>query len=156
MQDAKSILLENDGNKFAAIKAFMTNYGTDIDTAASYINRAYIILDAPNTTVAYCEPKPQEEPMLPAPPKESEPHEVVVKEYVVDTKPEPTSGQIAAKIIDGIVFFLFSCAVSFIRICIKVFTFMFLFFVHCFLAIVLIFFTDKYTKSRKRSYWDRW
>jgi hypothetical protein len=150
LQAAKAILLDNDGNKFAAIKAFMAQYGTDIDTAASYINQAYIMLDVPNATVAYCEPNPQ--PMLPAPPIQED---TEVKEYVVETKPTPTSGQIAAKIIDGIVFLLFSCAVNFLRLCIKVFTFMFLFFVHCFLAIVLIFFTDKYTK-KKRSYWDRW
>ena len=149
LQAAKAILLDNDDNKFAAIKAFMTQHGVDIDTAANYINQAYSALDAPTP------PEVHSTPMLPAAPIEPEPHEVVVREYVVETKPQPEQNnhKVGLAILDAIVFSLFSCAVTFLRICIKVFTFMFIFCAQCFLAILLVFFSDKYTKKR-HNYWD--
>lgn len=152
LQAAKSILLESDGNKFAAIKAFMAQYGTDIDTAASYINKAYIILDVPTP------PEVHSTPMLPTAPIEpEEPHEVVVKEYVVETKPQPESSSNAGLIIYAILASLAKAAWELGWLFLKIVlycVFILPFKVATFL--LLLFYTDKAINSRKRSYWDRW
>ena len=166
LQAAKSILLESDGNKFAAIKAFMAQYGTDIDTAASYINQAYIILDVPNTTVAYCEPNPQ--PMLPAPPVQEDP---VTQEYSTATQPvemkeyvvEETTGQ---KVVTGLKvgFGIFAVLVYLAKAAVEIGWVLLKLFLYVFVVLpfkivtffLLLFYTDKAINSRKRSYWDRW
>lgn len=164
LQAAKAILLDNDGNKFAAIKAFMAQQGTDIDTAASYINQAYIILDVPNTTVAYCEPKP----MPPAPPVQEDP---VPQEYSIETQPvemkeyvvEETTGQ---KVVTGlkvgfgifaVLVYLAKAAVEIGWVLLKLFLYVFVVLPFKILTFfLLLFYTDKAINSRKRSYWDRW
>ena len=164
LQAAKAILLDNDGNKFAAIKAFMTQQGTDIDTAASYINQAYIILDVPNTIVAYCEPKP----MPPAPPVQEDP---VPQKYSIETQPvemkeyvvEETTGQ---KVVTGLKvgFGIFAVLVSLAKAAVEIGWVLLKLFLYVFVVLpfkiltffLLLFYTDKAINSRKRSYWDRW
>ena len=156
--------MDNDGNKFAAIKAFMTQQGTDIDTAASYINQAYIILDVPNTIVAYCEPKP----MPPAPPVQEDP---VPQKYSIETQPvemkeyvvEETTGQ---KVVTGlkvgfgifaVLVYLAKAAVEIGWVLLKLFLYVFVVLPFKILTFfLLLFYTDKAINSRKRSYWDRW
>ena len=151
LQAAKSILLESDGNKFAAIKAFMAQYGTDIDTAANYINQAYSALDAP------APPEVHSTPLLPAAPIEPEPHEVVVREYVVETKPQSESSSNVGLIIFAILASLAKAAWELGWLFLKIVlycVFILPFKVATFL--LLLFYTDKAINSRKRSYWDRW
>ena len=146
LQAAKAILLDNDGNKFAAIKAFMTQEEADIDTAASYINQAYTSLDSPSTSVSsstamvpYC-PPPQEE--------------VVVREYVVDSqaKPEPesTAGLIIVAILASLAKTAWELGWLFLKIVLYC-VFILPFKVATFL--LLFFYTDKAINRRRRDYW---
>lgn len=151
LQAAKAILLDNDGNKFAAIKAFMTQEGANIDTAANYINQAYSALDAP------APPEVHSTPMLPAAPIEPEPHEVVVREYVVEAKPQPEPSSNAGLIIYAILASLAKAAWELGWLFLKIVlycVFILPFKVATFL--LLLFYTDKAINSRKRNYWDRW
>ena len=141
LQAAKSILLENDGNKFAAIKAFMAQQGTDIDTAASYISQAYSALDSP---------APQ--PMLPAAPPDPEPHEVVVKEYVVKARPEPEVN--AGLVIYAIIASIAKAAIELGWLFLKILLYCVFILPFTVLTFLLIFFyADKAMSRRKRDYW---
>ena len=146
LQAAKSILLDNDGNKFAAIKAFMAQQGTDIDTAASYINQAYISLDSPSTSV------PSSTAMVPyCPPPQKE---VVVREYVVDSHPQPEPESTAGLIIFAILASLAKTAWELGWLFLKIVlycVFILPFKVATFL--LLFFYTDKAINRRRRDYW---
>ena len=147
-QAAKAILLDNDGNKFAAIKAFMAQEGADIDTAANYINQAYSVLDTPTP------PKVHSTPMLPAAPIEPESHEVVVREYMVETKTQPEQGSTAGLIIVAILASLVKTAwelgwlfLKIVLYCVFILPFKIATF------LLLFFYTDKAINRRRRDYW---
>ena len=146
LQAAKAILLDNDGNKFAAIKAFMTQQGTDIDTAASYINQAYTSLDSPSTSA------PSSTAMVPyCPPPQKE---VVVREYVVDSQPKPEPESTAGLIIFAILASLAKTAWELGWLFLKIVlycVFILPFKVATFL--LLFFYTDKAINRRRRDYW---
>ena len=146
LQAAKAILLDNDGNKFAAIKAFMTQHGTDIDTAASYINHAYTSLDSPSTS------EPSSTAMVPyCPPPQKE---VVVRENVVDSQPKPepesTAGLIIVTILASLAKTAWELGWLFLKIVLYC-VFILPFKVATFL--LLFFYTDKAINRRRHDYW---